>query len=75
VSQRFPESAYDPSQCRTNIVAFEHRAARSIVARLRTSGVRCDTIAPTRVRLVTHANLTEADVDRACDIIGSLSLQ
>ena len=59
----FPESNYDPASCRTNIVAFDHPQARSLVVQLRECGVEGGTIAPRRARFVTHAQVSEDDVD------------
>jgi len=35
----FPEAEYDPSTCRTNIVAFDHPQARQLVEELAILGV------------------------------------
>lgn len=58
----FPESEYDPGTCRTNIVAFTHPQARQIVHELEAMGVEGGTIAPHRIRFVTHAGITDDDV-------------
>ncbi len=73
VANRFPESNYDPSSCRTNIVAFNHPRAREIARSLDTLGVRGDTIAPMRARYVTHADVSDESIDRACEIISLFS--
>jgi len=59
----FPESQYDPSTCRTNIVAFDHPQARQIVDELAQRGVEGGTVAPRRARFVTHAQVSDDDVD------------
>ncbi len=59
----FPESSYDPATCRTNIVSFDHPQARHIVAELAALGVLGQTIDPHRVRFVTHAGVSDDDVD------------
>lgn len=74
VARRFPESGYDPATCRTNIVAFEHPHARQIVAQLAERGVEGGTLSPTRVRLVTHAQVGEADLDFALEVLQSLTI-
>jgi threonine aldolase len=61
-SEAFPESQYNPKSCRTNIVAFHHPQARQIVAELGELGVLGGTVAPTRVRFVTHADVDDDDV-------------
>ena len=65
----FPESAYDASTCRTNIVAFDHPQARQIVSELAQRGVEGGTVAPTRVRFVTHVGITDDDVDFVADVL------
>lgn len=56
----------------TNIVALEHHAARELVASLEQFGVLAGTVSPTRLRLVTHANLTDDDIAAVCDAIHQL---
>ena len=65
----FPESGYDPSTCRTNIVAFDHPQARQIVYELAERGVWGDTIAPRRARFVTHAGIDDDDLDFIADVL------
>jgi threonine aldolase len=74
VAAAFPESGYDPATCRTNIVAFDHPDARRIVDRLGESGILGDTIAPRRVRLVTHADLSDEDVAYVAEVLEKLTL-
>lgn len=68
-SERFSESNYDPSSCRTNIVAFTHERARELVKQLEAHGVVGGTISPTRVRFVTHADVSDDDVAFSIDEI------
>lgn len=72
VAAAFPSAHYDPASCQTNIVVFEHPEARDVVARLASRGVEGGTVAPTRVRLVTHAGVDDGDIDYACDAVTSL---
>ena len=65
----FPESKYDPARCRTNIVAFDHPQARQIVAELGALGVEGGTIAPQRVRFVTHAGVNDDDVNYVGEVL------
>ena len=65
-------SSYDPSTCRTNIVAFTHPRAREVVVALRERGVLADTIGATRVRLVTHAEIDDDDVDYVVEAMTAL---
>jgi len=61
-AQAFPESNYDPATCQTNIVSFNHPQARRIVEELAVLGVEGGTVAPRRVRFVTHAGISDDDV-------------
>jgi len=65
----FPESGYDPASCRTNIVAFDHPQARQIVEELEALGVAGGTVAPRRVRFVTHADVSDDDVAFVADVL------
>ena len=65
----FPESHYDPSTCRTNIVAFDHPQARQIALELATLGVLGDAIGPRRLRFVTHADISDEDVAFVADVL------
>ncbi|MDH2902393.1 MAG: GntG family PLP-dependent aldolase [Actinomycetota bacterium] len=65
----FPESGYDPATCRTNIVAVNHPQARQIVHELGQRGVWGDTIAPRRMRFVTHADVSDDDIDFVAEVL------
>jgi len=65
----FPESNYDPTTCRTNIVSFDHPRARQIVQELSERGVDGGTVAPKRARFVTHAGVSDDDVDYVADVL------
>jgi threonine aldolase len=65
----FPESDFDPTTCRTNIVSFNHPQARQIVEELSLLGVEGGTVAPKRARFVTHAGVSDDDVDFAADVL------
>jgi threonine aldolase len=69
----FPESNYDTATCRTNIVAFNHPQARQIVAELAELGVEGGTVAPQRVRFVTHAGIDDDDVDFVAGVLASFT--
>ena len=58
----FPEAQYDPTSCRTNIVAFNHPQARQLVEELSLVGVDGGTVGPRRARFVTHAGVDDDDV-------------
>lgn len=65
----FPESGYDPATCRTNIVSFNHPQSRQIVEELSQRGVDGGTVAPKRTRFVTHAGVSDEDVDYVADVL------
>jgi threonine aldolase len=69
VADRWPESGCSPEDIDTNIVAFTHPEARSLVAELASEGVLVDTIRPGVVRMVTHADLDDACIERACRVL------
>jgi threonine aldolase len=59
----FPESNYDPSTCRTNIVAFNHPQARQIVVdELAELGVDGGTVAPQRLASSRTPGVSDDDV-------------
>jgi threonine aldolase len=63
---------FDPSACRTNIVAFDHADAEGLVGRLAEHGVLCGTLSATRVRLVTHHDVDDAQLDDACRALAAV---
>ncbi len=69
----FPESGYDPSSCRTNIVAFDHPQARQIVEELAARGVEGGTVAPRRVRFVTHFGISDEDVAYVGEVLAEFT--
>jgi threonine aldolase len=68
----FPESNYDPSRCRTNIVSFNHPEARRVVRQLGALGVDGGTVSPTRARFVTHAGVSDDDVEFVANALARL---
>jgi threonine aldolase len=65
----FPEAGYDPSTCRTNIIAFDHPQARQLVEELANLGVDGGTVGPRRARFVTHAGVSDDDVAFVADVL------
>jgi threonine aldolase len=59
----------DVAQVQTNIVYLEDVPAADIVAALRDAGVLAGAMDAATVRLVTHADVTDADCDRAADAL------
>jgi threonine aldolase len=70
----FPESTYDPTSCRTNIVAFDHPRARGIVDQLAERGVLAGTVGPRRMRLVTHAGIDDDDVAFVIEVMKDVAI-
>jgi threonine aldolase len=68
-SAAFPESNFDPTTCRTNIVSFDHPQARQIVQELFNLGIEGGTVAPKRARFVTHAGISDDDVDFVAGVL------
>jgi threonine aldolase len=68
----FPESNYNPSTCRTNIVSFNHPEARRVVQQLSALGVEGGTTAPKRARFVTHAGVSDDDVEFVASALARL---
>jgi threonine aldolase len=66
VAQRWPDAGCDPAAVKTNIVTFTHGDPASLLSHLEADGVLAGTIAPGVVRLVTHHDVDDDDVERAC---------
>jgi threonine aldolase len=66
VAERWPETGLDPSRVETNIVNFSHPAPSALIAHLAGDGILAGTIAPGVVRLVTHLDVDDEGVERAC---------
>ncbi len=68
-----------PDQVDTNIVIFEVDpalgSAGQFMAALEQNGVRTLSISPSRVRIVTHLDVSQADVERACEILAKTADQ
>jgi threonine aldolase len=65
VERRWPGSARDPGGNATNMVVFRHAAADALVAWLATRDVHAGTIAPGVVRLVTHCDVDDEQIEHA----------
>ncbi len=61
---RWPGSI-DPALVHTNIVRIEHADPVALLAHLRAAGVLGGPASATTVRLVTHADVDDTDIDRA----------
>ncbi len=69
-----PGVALDPATVETNIVFFEVTAlaAAEVARRLAEHGVRIGANGPSRMRAVTHLDLTAADVAEAAAVLGEV---
>ncbi|HET7489072.1 MAG TPA: GntG family PLP-dependent aldolase [Acidimicrobiales bacterium] len=66
VAERWPDGGCEPGRVRTNVVTFRHADPAALLDHLRAEGVAAGTIAPGVVRLVTHHDVDDAGVERAC---------
>ena len=68
----------DPAKIQTNIVIFDiartGQAPPDFLARLKTSGVLAGSVGGSRIRLVTHYDVSREDCVRAADAIAALLL-
>ncbi len=72
IATRFPD-ALDPAAVRTNVVcAARATLPDDALARLATAGIRAGTIDPSTVRFVTHKDVGDDAIDRACRAIARL---
>jgi threonine aldolase len=62
-----PDVQCDPNAVQTNIVVFELRtgSARNFVASAAERGVRLNALSPTKLRAVTHLDVSQRDIDQA----------
>jgi threonine aldolase len=66
VARRWPDAGVDPAAVASNIVVFPHPDPPALLAHLDSAGVKAGTIAPGAVRMVTHHDVDEEGLDRAC---------
>jgi threonine aldolase len=65
VAERWPDGGCDPARVRTNVVTWSHPDPEAVLHHLRRQGVLAGTIAPGRLRLVTHHDVDDAGVEQA----------
>lgn len=65
VAERWP-GALEPAAVRTNIVRFPHDDPAALLRHLGSAGVLGGTVGPGLVRLVTHLDVDDDGIDRAC---------
>jgi threonine aldolase len=72
---RIPGIALDASKVQTNIVIFSVRprnlSSADFLARIATRGVLAVPVDADRVRMVTHLDVSRADIDAAADLVAS----
>lgn len=71
VAERWPAIGFSPDQVETNIVAFSPPDPDRLLGHLRTGGVLGGTVAPGRVRLVTHADVDDDGIETARRLIAA----
>jgi threonine aldolase len=68
-----PQVSLDPEDVETNIVIFDvggtGHAAQDIGERLEKEGVRVSAMGRTKLRAVTHLDISRQDVERAIDVL------
>jgi len=71
IADRWPATGDDMARVGTNIVVFPHGDPSGLLAHFEAHGVRGGTVAPGVVRLVTHHDVDDAGIARACTAISS----
>lgn len=66
IAERWPGCGLDPTRVQTNIVTFNHPDPAALIAQLAADGVLAGTIGPGVVRFVTHLDIDDHGIDRAC---------
>ena len=64
VATRWPSCGLDPSMVHTNCVVFHHDDTRALLRHLAAADILAGTIAPNTVRLMTHVDVDDDDVER-----------
>ncbi len=71
VAERWPGGGCRPERVRTNVVTWRHQRAEAVLYHLRDEGVLAGTIAPGVLRLVTHHDVDDEGVERACKAVAA----
>jgi threonine aldolase len=69
VAERWPAGGCDPERVRTNVVTWRHPDTADLLRHLAAEGIRAGTIAPGVMRFVTHHDVDDDAVDRACKVV------
>jgi threonine aldolase len=64
-----PGARLDASKVETNIVIFEVDDPAGVYKQLASAGVESQQMGPGRIRLVTHMDVSRADIERALDVL------
>ena len=70
VAERWPD-ALEPDMVRTNMVIWRHPGAPEVLERLRADGVLAGAIAPGVLRMVTHLDVDDDGIERACKALST----
>jgi threonine aldolase len=65
VVEIFGESCIDRASVRTNVVVFHHDSPDTLISEMASNGILIGSIAPNVVRMVTHNDVSDDDIDRA----------
>lgn len=71
VAERWAGAGCDPDSVETNIVVFRHADTAALARHLASEGILIGTIAPGTVRLVTHRDVDDEGIVRACQAMSS----
>lgn len=71
VADRWPDGGCRPESVQTNIVTFRPPNPGALLAHLEELGIKAGMIAPGLVRLVTHLDVDEEGIQRACRALAS----
>ena len=71
VAERWPDAGLEPDMVRTNMVIWRHPETSAILERLRADGVLAGAIAPGVLRMVTHLDVDDDGIERACKALST----
>ncbi|MBW3667990.1 MAG: aminotransferase class I/II-fold pyridoxal phosphate-dependent enzyme [Actinobacteria bacterium] len=71
VVDRWPDAGCDPARVRTNVVTWRHAHTERALDHFAAEGVLAGTIAPGVLRFVTHHDIDDDAVERACKVVAA----
>jgi threonine aldolase len=71
VAERWPDGGLDPASVRTNCVTWRHARPDLVLEHLRGEGVLGGSIAPGVLRLMTHHDVDDDGLERACKAVAA----